>query len=104
MSVFLSQKESLAENLEQLWVSYNQIDRLKGIEVMKRLEVFYIGNNAIKDFTEVNRLVGLNHLKDLLLCNNPCVESMDMENYRKDVTKRLQGLKVLDGEPIVRDI
>lgn len=71
---------------------------------MKRLEVFYIGNNQIKDFTEINKLAGLTHLKDLLLCNNPCVESMDVDNYRKDVSRRLQGLKVLDGEPVVRDV
>lgn len=94
----------MSENLEQLWVSYNQIDRLKGIEVMKRLEVFYIGNNNIRDFTEVNKLAGLGALKDLLFCNNPCVESMETDNYRKDVARRLQALKVLDGEPVVRDV
>lgn len=29
---------------------------------------------------------------------------MDNENYRKEVARRLLGLKVLDGEPIVRDV
>lgn len=94
-------QEVLADNLEQLWVSYNSIDRLKPIEQMKKLEVFYVSNNMVKDFTEINKMAAMPKLRDLLFVGNPCMEDMDSSNYRRDVCRRLPQLKILDGVPIV---
>lgn len=68
---------------------------------MKKLEVFYVGNNMVKDFTEINKLSSMPKLRDLLFVGNPSVEDMDPSNYRRDVTRRLPQLKILDGVPIV---
>lgn len=84
-------------------MSYNIIDKLKGIESLKKLQVFYLGNNSVKDLSELNKLSTLPELKDLLFFGNPSMESMDNENYRKEVCKKILTLKVLDGIPIVRD-
>lgn len=97
-------QEVLGDNLEQLWISYNLIDKLKGIETLKKLRVFYVSNNMIKDFTEINKMATLPLLADLLFVGNPAMEDMDNANYRRDVCRRLQQLKILDGVPIVRDV
>ncbi len=36
-----SLQEAVGETLEELWISYNQIEKLKGINVLKRLQVRY---------------------------------------------------------------
>ena len=99
----LSGIEALGETLEQLWISYNFIDKLNAIDAMKQLKVFYIGNNTIRDWNEFQKLSSLPALEDLLFCGNPLVENMDEAAYRKDVMKKLKGLKKLDGETIIRD-
>jgi len=49
--------EDVAETLEQLWVSYNEITSLDGLQGMNKLQVLYISNNSIKDWSELDKLV-----------------------------------------------
>lgn len=49
-------QETVGETLEELWISYNMIDKLKGVGSLKNLKVFYISNNTIKEWVEFNRL------------------------------------------------
>jgi dynein light chain 1, axonemal len=90
--------ESVSDTLMQLWISYNLIEKLNGLERMKSLRVLYIGNNKITSWTEVDRLKALGTLEDLVLAGNPIAE--DDPNYRLRVIKRLPGLKKLDGIPV----
>lgn len=99
----LSGIEVLANTLEELWISYNLIEKLRGIEMMKKLRVLYIGNNMIKDWNEFDKLIAVQTLNDLLFVGNPLVDNVGQELYRKDVIRKLKMLKILDGEPIVRD-
>lgn len=46
----------MADTLEELWISYNNIDKMKGIGSMKNLRVLYMCNNSIKEWVEFNRL------------------------------------------------
>lgn len=46
----------MSDTLEELWLSYNAVEKLKGIGVLKRLRVFYLSNNLVKDWVEFNRL------------------------------------------------
>lgn len=46
----------MADTLEQLLISYNPIDKLKGIGALKILEVLYMANNNVKEWAEFNRL------------------------------------------------
>lgn len=48
--------EGVADTLEELWLSYNLIEKLKGVGVLKRLKVLYISNNLVKDWSEFNKL------------------------------------------------
>jgi dynein light chain 1 len=49
--------EDVADTLEQLWVSYNEISSLDGLQGMNKLQVLYISNNSIKDWSELDKLV-----------------------------------------------
>lgn len=35
----MKMEDAVADNLEQLWISYNMIEKLKGIAVLKKLKV-----------------------------------------------------------------
>lgn len=52
----LSGIEALGETLEQLWISYNLVDKLRGIGSLKKLRVLYMGYNMVKDWAEYARL------------------------------------------------
>lgn len=95
--------EGVADTLEELWISYNQIEKLKGIGVLKKLKILYISNNVIKEWAEYNKLQELPVLEDLLFSGNPLCDNLDMETWRVEATKRLPGLKKLDGETVLRD-
>ncbi len=73
----------MGDNLEELWISYNGIEKLKGITVLKKLKVnhqykylnlieiifknffvvvailkvLYMSNNMVKDWGEFSKLV-----------------------------------------------
>ncbi|PBC27348.1 Dynein light chain 1, axonemal [Apis cerana cerana] len=93
--------EAVGEHLEELWISYNLIEKIKGVNVLKALKVLYMSNNLVKDWAEFNRLQEIPLLEDLLFVNNPICESMDVESWRSQVTRRLPKLKKLDAIPVV---
>merc|ERR1712188_54940 len=53
----LDNMDGLGNKLEQLWISYNAISSLAGVEKLKCLKIFFVGNNKIGDVKEVQRLV-----------------------------------------------
>ncbi|XP_031836986.1 dynein axonemal light chain 1 isoform X1 [Nomia melanderi] len=94
--------ELLGETLEELWISYNLIEKMKGINAMKNLRVLYMSNNLVREWNEFNRLQELGNLQDLVFVGNPLYESVEIEQWRSEVAKRLPTLEKLDGEPIIR--
>jgi dynein light chain 1 len=59
-------QESLGDTLEELWISYNLIEKLKGIGVLKKLKVLYMSNNLVKEWAEFNKLQEMLNLEDLV--------------------------------------
>lgn len=54
----------MADSLEELWISYNLIEKLKGIQCMKKLRVLYMSNNLVKEWGEhPARDLSLHHLQ-----------------------------------------
>jgi dynein light chain 1 len=49
--------EDIAGSLEELWVSYNQINSLDGLSACTNLTTLYISNNLIKSWNELDKLV-----------------------------------------------
>lgn len=88
--------------LEQLWVSYNKIDKLTGLDKLKGLRVLYMSNNLINSWTEIDRLTNqCPELVDVLFLNNPlCSSASSNQEYRYMMLQRLTKLTRLDGVPV----
>lgn len=63
-------QDAVADTLEELWISYNFIEKLKGVDVLKKLKVLYVANNLIKDWSEFNKLQECPSLEDVLFTGN----------------------------------
>uniref|UniRef100_A0A3P8S3N2 Dynein axonemal light chain 1 n=1 Tax=Amphiprion percula TaxID=161767 RepID=A0A3P8S3N2_AMPPE len=88
--------EAVGDTLEELWISYNFIEKLKGIQCMKNLKVLYMSNNLVKDW-EFVRLADLPCLADLVFVGNPLEEKHSAEGtWMDEACKRLPNLKKLD--------
>ena len=40
--------DAVGDTLEELWISYNNIEKLKGITLLKKLKVLKMTNNKVK--------------------------------------------------------
>ena len=92
----------MAETLEELWVSYNIIEKIKPIEAMKALKVFYFCNNLMKDWSEFIRMGIPPKLEEISFIGNPLQENMDSDSFRSEAIRRLPHLTKLDGETVIR--
>ncbi|KAJ1626984.1 hypothetical protein T492DRAFT_842740 [Pavlovales sp. CCMP2436] len=98
----LENLDAVAGTLKQLWISYNNLIALNGIEKLQHLEVLYMSNNKVHDIKEIERLQTLPKLHELLFKGNAfhqrfLAEGNDEKAYRLEILMRLPNLKVLDG-------
>lgn len=70
--------EPLGDTLQELWISYNLIEKMKGINAMRNLRVLYMSNNLVREWNEFNRLQELPNLQDLVFVGNPLYESLEV--------------------------
>eukprot|EP00750_Incisomonas_marina_P012573 INCI1701.1.p1 GENE.INCI1701.1~~INCI1701.1.p1 ORF type:complete len:206 (-),score=31.14 INCI1701.1:102-719(-) len=90
--------KGLEPTLEQLWLSYNEIDKLDGIENMRNLCVLYMSNNKISKWGELSKLAHLPELDELILFGNPIYsECPDLATARVEVLKRVPQISKLDN-------
>mmetsp|Transcript_33708 Transcript_33708/g.24739 ORF Transcript_33708/g.24739 Transcript_33708/m.24739 type:complete len:192 (-) Transcript_33708:93-668(-) len=92
--------EEVSATLEELWISYNQIATLDGISCCTNLTTLYISNNAIKMWSELDKLAGLANLRDVLFVGNPIYDEMPKEQARIEVLKRLPQVAKIDGDMV----
>mmetsp|Transcript_13252 Transcript_13252/g.19965 ORF Transcript_13252/g.19965 Transcript_13252/m.19965 type:complete len:162 (-) Transcript_13252:172-657(-) len=92
--------DDVAETLEELWLSYNQINSLDGVNVLRNLAVLYISNNQIKSWSELDKLAGLPNLRDVLFVGNPIYEDMTREAARIEVLRRIPQVAKIDGDMV----
>ena len=96
--------EGASDTLQVLWISYNQIDRLKPLRSMQKLKVLFMTHNFVRDWREFDHLSEIPKLEDLCFVGNPLEEAQQATGRWKDeVSKRLLALKKLDGYPVIRD-
>ncbi|KAF2365004.1 Leucine-rich repeat domain L domain-like [Trinorchestia longiramus] len=101
----LSGLEAVGDTLEQLWISHNIIEKLKGINALKELKVLYISCNMVKDWGEFMKLAEVPKLEELNFVGNPLEEKMSGEGiWREEVQRRLGGIQKLDGLPLIREV
>ena len=70
--------EAIGDTLNELWISYNLIEKFKGISALKNLRVLCMSNNLLREWNELSRLQELTYLHDLVLVGNPLCESVEV--------------------------
>ncbi|KNC54917.1 dynein light chain 1 [Thecamonas trahens ATCC 50062] len=101
----LENLEPISGTLQNLWISYNSIERLVGIRLCKKIKQLYIRYNKVKDWSQFEYLIELPELEDLEFLGNPLEAKLteDGADYRAMALERLPRLKRLDGVAVVRD-
>ena len=100
--------EAVSATLRELWLSYNQINTLDGLDSCYRLEVLFMSNNKIgedskgkptfdRGWGEIDKLTCLPELKDVLFVGNPMYEGLTKKEQREMVTMRIPSVMTVDG-------
>ncbi|KAM8876637.1 dynein axonemal light chain 1-like isoform 2-T2 [Synchiropus picturatus] len=91
-------QEPVRDTLEELWISYNSIEKMDGIQNLKKMSVLYMSNNQVKDWGEFSKLADLPSLSILVFQGNPLqVKHAADGTWREEAIKRLPNLNKLDG-------
>jgi len=97
----LEQLDAISDRLEQLWISYNLLTNLAGIEQCSKLKALLAGNCNISDPRELSRLQVLPSLEELVLHGNPLQAKMEAEGgptrWGEKALAVLPNLRRLDG-------
>lgn len=90
--------EEVGATLKELWLSYNQVSALDGLQPCSKLTTLYMSNNKVKDFGELAKLQGNPELAAVLFKNNPLYEGLTKRETRAGVCEQLPNIKNIDGE------
>lgn len=97
----LENLDAIADRLEELWMSYNPVANLAGIEKLQNLKVLYMGNCKVSERKEFMRLCELPKLEEIVFYGNPIhkgIADKDGElEWAKYVMEILPDLRKLDG-------
>jgi dynein light chain 1 len=92
--------EDVGATLEELWISYNQIEKLDGLQPCIKLSTLFMGNNKIKAFDEMAKVAQLPEIKVVLFVGNPCYGEKTKEENAPNVVKRIPQIEMVDGKMI----
>merc|ERR1719433_1577920 len=99
----ISGLEEIASTLRELWISYNSISQLDGLQPCQKLTTLFISNNKIKDWSELAKLQANHELVNILLVGNPIYEGLTKKQARPKVLNELPKIATLDGELLTGD-
>mmetsp|Transcript_45104 Transcript_45104/g.59796 ORF Transcript_45104/g.59796 Transcript_45104/m.59796 type:complete len:193 (-) Transcript_45104:151-729(-) len=89
--------EDVAATLEQLWLSYNLIERLDNLAPLQKLNTFYVSNNKIRSWDEVAKCSQLADLRSVLFLSNPVYSDPDKKANWPLVVKKIPHVESIDG-------
>jgi dynein light chain 1 len=92
--------EEVGGTLEQLWLSYNSISSLDGLQSCSKLTTLFMSNNKIKDWSELDKLQPLPALNNVLFVGNPIYDTLSKKERKHMVVERLPSISNVDGEMI----
>ena len=81
--------DEIGQTLEQLWVSYNSIEKLEGLNPCIKLHTFYASNNRIRSWDEVGKMAQLPEIKNVNFVGNPIYGDRDWEENWPMVCKKI---------------
>ncbi len=97
-----------ADSLGALWISCNQVDKLKPLwNLVKLIIVLYVCHDQVRERREFEFMCKLPCLEDLVFGGNPLEEelcaSASTSKYTDEVTRRLLYLQKLDDLAAIRE-
>merc|ERR1719401_2932501 len=92
--------EEIGATLEELWISYNSISTLDGLQPCSKLHTLFMSNNNIKDWSEISKLQANSELANVLFLGNPVYDGFTKKQARGRVVEQLPNIKNVDGEMI----
>ena len=92
--------EDVGQTLEELWLSYNQIEKLDGLQPCIKLTTLYISNNKIKSWDEVSKLSQLPEIKSVLFVGNPIYGDRSKDDNAPLIVKRVPQIESIDGKMV----
>ena len=92
--------DEIGQTLEQLWLSYNQIEKLEGLTPCVVLHTIFLGNNRVKSWDEVGKLSQLASIKSVLLIGNPIYNDKTLEEACPFVVKRIPQIEQVDAKMV----
>ena len=72
--------DEVGQSLEELWLSYNQIDKIDGLGNCVKLHTFFLGNNRVGSWDELNKVAMLPEIKSVLFIGNPIWHSLGKDD------------------------
>lgn len=76
--------DDVADSLEELWISYNQVTTLDGLSNLSHLTRLYMSNNSVKSWSELDKLVSGATLLQVTLRTSARGEAPAEQNYTED--------------------
>ena len=89
--------EDIGQTLEQLWMSYNCVEKLDGLQPCMKLHTLFLSNNKISKWEEVAKLSQLIELKTVLFVGNPIYGDKEKADMKPHVVKRIPQIHNVDG-------
>ena len=96
--------DEIGQSLEQLWISYNQIEKLDNLNPCIKLHTFYASNNRIKSWDEIGKLGQLGEIKHVNFVNNPVYADKTREECAPYVYKKIPQLESIDGKMVTATV
>lgn len=95
--------DEIGATLKELWLSYNQISTLDGLQNCTALTTLYVTNNKIKSWDEVKKLNQLPSITSISLYNNPVYEGYTKKTVRPVFGTHCPKIRTLDGEMLTSE-
>ena len=86
--------------MEELWLSYNAIQKLDGLQPCLKLHTFYLSNNKVRDWGEIQKVSQLPDIKAVLFIGNPIYADKSKDEATVQVLKRVPTLESVDGKMV----
>eukprot|EP01016_Furgasonia_blochmanni_P012430 TRINITY_DN1610_c0_g1_i7.p2 TRINITY_DN1610_c0_g1~~TRINITY_DN1610_c0_g1_i7.p2 ORF type:complete len:148 (-),score=43.14 TRINITY_DN1610_c0_g1_i7:210-653(-) len=95
-------RDRVGSTLQELWLSYNFIDKLDGLSPCVKLTTLYISNNKLTNWEELDKLKELPEIQSVLFVENPIYlkDNLSKDEARIAVLRKLPTLKNIDGVTI----
>ncbi len=89
--------DDVAATLEELWISYNIIASLDGLNSLQKLHTLYMSNNKIRSWDEIGKCAGLGDLRVCLFYGNLVYDAADKKSNWPMVLRKIPQIETIDG-------